>query len=680
MEQWPEVLCGYSFCMRVDAMDTKRDHVTNEAVNSHDNHGAHGIQHTLQEDLELERQLQLINKSPVKSVHTKFGYIVDCIDIYKQPALDHPLLKNHKLQRKPSFQNSFEKTSVMNFSTKSIFELEKDECPRGTVPIRRTTKDNLIQSKLLSNNHILVQDLPGVHLAEVYLIGDGPYYKVSGTNSIYNPGVSRNDQMSMSHMWVQNGLEDATNKISIGWHVAPQFHGDTGTYIYSSWTDITGDWWITYMGENIGYFPSKLFSNMTSANQVGWGGRTSTPPGTPSPQMGSGYFPDENFSHACYFRCVSFQNDSRTDYGPPLYDTDTLKDNPKCFGVDYYDDLGGEVGYSLQFGGPGVNSHDNHGVRGIQHTLQEDLELERQLQLINKTPVKSVHTKFGYIVDCIDIYKQPAFDHPLLKNHKLQRKPIFQNSFEKIRVVNSSTKSIFGLEKDECPRGTVPIRRTTKDNLIQSKLLSNNHILVQDLPGVHLAEVYLIGDGPYYKVNGSTSIYNPEVSRNDQMSMSHIWVQNGLKDVTNKISIGWHVAPQFHGDTGTYIYSSWTATTGDWWINCLGENIGYFPSKLFSNMTSADQVGWGGRTSTPPGTPSPQMGSGYFPDKNFVHACYFREISFQNESRIDYGPPLYDTDTFKDSPSCFGVDYYEDQGEDVGYSLQFGGPGGQCGD
>jgi len=38
-----------------------------------------------------------------------------------------------------------------------------------------------------------------------------------------------------------------------------------------------------------------------------------------------------------------------------------------------------------------VNCHDNHAVHGIQHTLQEDLELERQLQLINKTPVKSVH-------------------------------------------------------------------------------------------------------------------------------------------------------------------------------------------------------------------------------------------------------------------------------------------------
>ncbi|KAF3961171.1 hypothetical protein CMV_014185 [Castanea mollissima] len=49
-----------------------------------------------------------------------------------------------------------------------------------------------------------------------------------------------------------------------------------------------------------------------------------------------------------------------------------------------------------------------------------DLGLERQLRLINKPPVKSIQTEFGHIVDCIDINKQLSFDHPLLKDHKIQ--------------------------------------------------------------------------------------------------------------------------------------------------------------------------------------------------------------------------------------------------------------------
>ncbi|KAG5110624.1 hypothetical protein JHK82_039847 [Glycine max] len=67
-----------------------------------------------------------------------------------------------------------------------------------------------------------------------------------------------------------------------------------------------------------------------------------------------------------------------------------------------------------------ITSGARHKVHGTQNALQEDLELERQLELLNKPPIKSIHTNFGYIVDCIDINKQPAFDHPLLKYHKLQ--------------------------------------------------------------------------------------------------------------------------------------------------------------------------------------------------------------------------------------------------------------------
>ncbi|XP_057747949.1 uncharacterized protein LOC130967146 [Arachis stenosperma] len=52
-------------------------------------------------------------------------------------------------------------------------------------------------------------------------------------------------------------------------------------------------------------------------------------------------------------------------------------------------------------------------------TTEED-EIKRHLNLINKPPIRSFQTEQGYIVDCIDIHKQPAFDHPFLKNHKLQ--------------------------------------------------------------------------------------------------------------------------------------------------------------------------------------------------------------------------------------------------------------------
>ncbi|XP_014503019.1 uncharacterized protein LOC106763332 [Vigna radiata var. radiata] len=201
--------------------------------------------------------------------------------------------------------------------------------------------------------------------------------------------------------------------------------------------------------------------------------------------------------------------------------------------------------------------HDSHRIHAIHI---DDLEIERQLQFLNKPPRKSIQTEFGYIVDCVDIYKQPAFGHPLLKEHKLQRKPSFQNPFENTSVNNSSNEFIFGLQKEKCPKRTVPIRRTIKDDLIQRKSSIYSQSLVQDVPGLHLAELYVNElMGPFYQVKGISSVYNPRVLKKNvnQESLSHIWVENDHG--TNKIAFGWHVAPLFHGrDTGTYIFAAWT--------------------------------------------------------------------------------------------------------------------------
>jgi len=52
---------------------------------------------------------------------------------------------------------------------------------------------------------------------------------------------------------------------------------------------------------------------------------------------------------------------------------------------------------------------------------------------------------------------------------------------------NSSNIVIFGLEKEQCPRGTIPIRRTTKDDLIQGRSLLYNQSMLQDFPGAHVS-------------------------------------------------------------------------------------------------------------------------------------------------------------------------------------------------
>ncbi|KAL2317248.1 hypothetical protein Fmac_031124 [Flemingia macrophylla] len=215
-------------------------------------------------------------------------------------------------------------------------------------------------------------------------------------------------------------------------------------------------------------------------------------------------------------------------------------------------------------------TNGRHIVDGIRNTHTEDLELDKQLKLVNKPPVKSIH-----------------------------RKPSVQNSMR--------AKSIVGLHKVECPSGTVPIRRTMKNDLIKSKLLFNNHIMTQELqPGHH------------------------------------------------------------------------DKNTKNWWLSVQNQHIGYFPEKLFSGMSSANIVGWGGETITPKGIPSPPMGSGYFPDGDLIHACYFRHVTFQNASWQNYGPEDYRQDIFNDKPDCYKAQFYGYVGKESEYALLFGGPGGDC--
>ncbi|XP_047159023.1 uncharacterized protein LOC124829506 [Vigna umbellata] len=360
-----------------------------------------------------------------------------------------------------------------------------------------------------------------------------------------------------------------------------------------------------------------------------------------------------------------------------------------------------------------LSSHVSFKVDGIQTLLKEDLHLERQLDVINKSSKRSFQTKFGDIVDCIDIYKQPSFDHPLLKDHKLQRKPNFINVIEKSSQKNLGTRSMFGLSKDKCPKGTVPILRTTKEDYIGEKSMLRDHILLQDLPGVHIAEVSLKPDfGPYFGVSGSNSIYNPRIDTKVQISMSHLWVQNGPIESTNKISLGWH--SNNFGKTGCYnvrcagfiqtskelylgarianisVYGGPTyefplsisqdPVSKNWWLSIDNKFIGYFPAKLFNNMSSAEEVGWGGRTRTHFGTHSPQMGSGSFPYDNLLtHACFFRHVSIQDASRKSREARPYQTNSFTDKPNCYGVRYYGDVRHIYGYMVLFGGPGGDCG-
>ncbi|CAH8273016.1 unnamed protein product [Arabidopsis lyrata] len=300
---------------------------------------------------------------------------------------------------------------------------------------------------------------------------------------------------------------------------------------------------------------------------------------------------------------------------------------------------------------------------------EEDLELERQLKVMNKSPVKTIETEDGHIYDCIDFYKQPAFDHALLKNHDFHpdMKPSKVNRPQKVENEEESrdnkTKSVT-LKGIGCPRGTVPIRRTTKEDLIRLKTFnemfdSNIHPQTNSEPGLHYAGGRVRPEWIKKHIGGADghfALYKTPYVNQLQFSSGLIKVSNG----SDFIKAGWTVNPTLYGDnrcrffaylhtreqhcfntncpgfvivntdipldyafpevslTGVHMvearfYIFRDPLNGNWWLN-IGDKektIGFWPSRIFTDLAyNADDVFWGGEIFTIPNSKSSPMGNG----------------------------------------------------------------------
>ncbi|XP_015084365.1 uncharacterized protein LOC107027817 [Solanum pennellii] len=211
------------------------------------------------------------------------------------------------------------------------------------------------------------------------------------------------------------------------------------------------------------------------------------------------------------------------------------------------------------------------GVQGERIlSKSKDAELERQLKLLNKPAIKIVQTKYGDIYDCVDFYKQHAFDHPLLKDHNFhpKMKPTLSSTKKNASDSTSSWSSTIWSKDGGCPFGTVPVKRITKDDILRQIHLppppedvtfdaqfdvSNNNSGPKEryISGYKVA----IARTPYdanNKFKGAgmvTNFYNPEVSGR-QHSACRLKIQQG----SEILQVGWRVDPTLYGDTKTRLY------------------------------------------------------------------------------------------------------------------------------
>ncbi|KAL3500656.1 hypothetical protein ACH5RR_039749 [Cinchona calisaya] len=205
------------------------------------------------------------NSSPnfaVKTIHSEDGDVIDCIDIYKQPAFNHPALRDHKIQMTPTFDPTTltkseketseapEKGKEDSYITATQIWRKSGSCPEGTVPIRRNSRkserkaipvDNFArrkpsvfphQSKENKNLNLLQPN----HSLAVLLTEGYAYYGAKGDIQVWNPPVEWVDEYSSSQVALKSGPHNRYEAVEAGWAVNPGVYGDRLTRVFAYWT------------------------------------------------------------------------------------------------------------------------------------------------------------------------------------------------------------------------------------------------------------------------------------------------------------------------------------------------------------------------------------------------------------------------------------------------------------
>ncbi|KAL0862159.1 hypothetical protein Bca101_041277 [Brassica carinata] len=320
------------------------------------------------QEVKMRRHLKRLNKPPVKSIKSEDGDVIDCVPITKQPAFDHPLLKHHTIQMRPS-SNPKSDSKYTKKEAKTITQVwhKAGECPNNTVPIRRTKIEDLLRPKSIESfgrkpHHSIPKtttfDPTKGHQYAIMSAMNETFYGTEVVLNLWKPYVQVPDEFSLAQTWIVSGSGSSLNTIEAGWQVYPELYDDYNPRFFVYWTDReTGNWWLSLFNDIIGYWPGSLFTSLgDGATIVQWGGEIvnlETGGKHTSTDMGSGHFADEGFEKASYVRNLKIVDGTNTLREPKsLY---YFADKHNCYNVKT-GNLGTSGGISFFYGGPGRNA------------------------------------------------------------------------------------------------------------------------------------------------------------------------------------------------------------------------------------------------------------------------------------------------------------------------------------
>ncbi|XP_068653556.1 protein neprosin-like [Aristolochia californica] len=380
----------------------------------------------------------------------------------------------------------------------------------------------------------------------------------------------------------------------------------------------------------------------------------------------------------------------------------------------------------------------SHEVVEGRRSWKTDTDQASYLHQADKFGVKTMKTADGDIIDCVDIYKQPAFDHPDLKNHTIQMKPhIFPSGLEPEKVSSSSQHQRKLLQRiRKCPEGTIPLLRTRTSETVARKGRRMANVNAENGTGSanmpysgHEYAVASVINGEFYGAKADINLWNPYVEGPEEFSLAQIWVMSGAyetKDI-NTVEAGWMVNPALYGDRKTRLFIYWTNSTyqgpgcynhrcsgfvqtsteialgaaitnpstyggeqyeitivifkdkssGNWWLMIQDIQVGYWPEILFKGLAhSASRIDWGGEIVND-GSVGHHTGT-QMGSGHFPSEGFRKASYFRNLFIVDsfnnYMAPPAIGKTAGTS-KCFDIEIKVDTASDWGNYFFYGGPG-----
>ncbi|VAI80191.1 unnamed protein product [Triticum turgidum subsp. durum] len=219
----------------------------------------------------IQQHLDRANKPALRTIQSMDGDTIDCVPRHKQHAMDHPLLRKHRIQSAPprpmpasatatataTFRASAAASGNATSRARAAWQTwhHAGHCPKGTVPVRRTTAEDVLRggqslfrfgrkrhrrdrAPRAANAPDVVTGNGHEHAIAYTAVGQQEVYGAKATINVWDPAIQEPNGFSLSQLWLLSGSFNGSdlNSIEAGWQVSPELYGDSRPRLFTYWT------------------------------------------------------------------------------------------------------------------------------------------------------------------------------------------------------------------------------------------------------------------------------------------------------------------------------------------------------------------------------------------------------------------------------------------------------------